>query len=105
MQEAVMKRETALKTALENHHKETMTAMDKRLAAFTTAWSSTEAQNARTYRTIWSTWKQEAEAARKKLRSERDAAWKTFRETATKSCRVTLTREENEGQDSSSLGL
>jgi hypothetical protein len=99
MQEALNTREGSILSAFESFNTTIIDAMKKRQTAFSSVWTNTEISNSGKYKGIWSEWKKSAEAARKKLRSDREAAWKTFRETAVTSCKAKLPKEEAATQD------
>lgn len=102
MQEAVNTRESAIMAAFEKSNTALLSAMDKRKTAFTAVWSGTDISAVRSrYTAIWAEWKRDFEAIRSTQRSERQTAWRAFRETATKTCRATLPREESASQESS----
>lgn len=99
MQEAVNTREATILAAFEGFNTSMIDAMKKRQTAFSSVWTTTEITNSSKYKGIWSDWRQSTEAARKELRADREAAWKTFRETATKSCKAKLPKEESSTQE------
>lgn len=100
MQTAVDVRETALMSALEAFQSQMISAMEKRKTAFSSVWTGTEISSNRSrYSATWSTWKKEHKVARDTLRRDREAAWKTFRTTATESCKAKLPKEESASQE------
>lgn len=105
MQEAVNTRENKIMEAGYTYAYAMRSAMEKRKASFATVWTGTEVTNQTTYRQIWSQWKRDSEAARKKLQENRKTAWQTFRDTAVKSCKATLPKEESATQDASTSSL
>jgi len=105
MQDAVNTRETSIKNAFSAYTNSVLAALDQRVTAFASVWSGTEVSNSNTYRTVWSTWKKANSEASKKLRSDRETAWKTYRETATKTCKATLPKEETAKQDAGTSAI
>jgi hypothetical protein len=105
MQGAVNTREASIKNAFSTYTNSITAALDKRVTAFSSVWSGTEVSSNETYRSIWGTWKKSNEEARKKLRSEREVAWKTYRETATKTCKAKLPKEETAQQDAGTSAI
>ncbi len=105
MQEAVNTRENKIMDAGYTYAAAMRTAMNKRKDAFATVWSGTEVSNQSTYKQIWSQWKRDSEAARKKLQNDRKGAWKTFQETAVKTCKAKLPKEETEKQDATTSAI
>ncbi len=105
MQQAVNTRENSIMDAGYTYAAAMRTAMNTRKDAFATVWTGTNVSNQSTYKQIWSQWKRDSDAARKKLQNDRKNAWKTFQETAAKTCKATLPKEETEKQDASTSAL
>lgn len=99
MQEAVNTREEAIMNSFETFTASTLSAMEKRQAAFAAAWTDSTIKNTGKYNGIWTTWKKDTDAARKQLNKDRVAAWKAFRTTAKESCKATLPKAESETQE------
>lgn len=105
MQGAVNTREEAIMTAFETYSASTLAAMDKRQKAFAAVWTDSTIKNTAKYNEIWSAWKKDAEAARKSLQTGRKDAWKTFRTTASQSCKATLPKAEVETQENGTTAI
>lgn len=99
MQEAVNTREEAIMAAFKTFNDSTMRAMEKRQTAFASVWTNSNISNQGKYNSAWTTWKKDTDAARKQLNKDRVSAWKTFRTTATQSCKATLPKAESEEQE------
>lgn len=99
MQEAVNTREGKITESFATYTSAITAAMNKRKDSFSTVWGTDGVTNNTKHKQIWSQWKQDLEAARKSSRASREAAWKTFRETAVSSCKAKLPKEEAATQD------
>ncbi len=99
MQTALNAREESFKSAFMAFNTSVLSAIDTRKNSLSTLWSTGSTTNRQRHQEITKTWRDSLEVARKKFREDRDAAWKTFRETAQKNCRVTLPREETVNTD------
>ncbi len=105
MQEAVNTRETSIMDAGYEYAFAIRAAMNKRKSAFSTVWSTDDVTKNNRYKQIWTQWKRDSEAARKELTKDRQAAWKTFHDTAAKTCKVKLPKEEKAEQDTSASAV
>lgn len=101
MQKAVDVREVALQNAHSKSASAIDAALKTRQKALYDAWGNASTTNTTSaIRTAWQVWQKAHKDAFKVLRTERDAAWKTFRETARTSCKVTVPKEEEVAKDS-----
>ncbi len=96
MATAVSKREADLLSAWTKLTDGIAEALTERSDALVAAWNSTNTKDAATAsKTAWSTWKTEKAALHKTFKSDRKAAWDSFKTTAKSECKVTLPKEEN----------
>lgn len=106
MAAAVATREASVKTAWTTFTGSVATALDKRAAALAAGWNTTDEGNRESIKKAWSDWKKDRQAAHTKLKTDRKAAWDTFKKTAKDSCKVTTPKEEGlerAGSDSITL--
>jgi hypothetical protein len=99
MATAVATREASIKTAWTTFNTAMMSSLDKRSTALVAAWNNSDGSGT-AGKTAWSNWRNESKAAHSKLRSDRKAAWDTFRKTAKDSCKVTTPKEEDTTKES-----
>jgi hypothetical protein len=105
MQEAINTRENAIMDAGYEYAFAMRDAMEKRKTGLSRLWVDTEVSNRSQHQKVWQDWRKDSQAARAELRADRDAAWRTFRETAQRTCRATLPREESAAQDAAAAPL
>jgi hypothetical protein len=95
MQGIVDTREVALQSAWSQFNTSVSGALTARQTALYSAWGNAEVDDrAAAIKDAWSAWKNAHKEAFRTLKTERSAAWKTFRDTAKTSCNVTLPKEE-----------
>ena len=96
MATAVSERETDLLSAWTKLTSGISEALTERSTALAAAWNNTSAKDAATAsKAAWSTWKKEKVDLHKTFKSERKAAWDSFKTTAKNECKVTVPKEEN----------
>ncbi len=106
MATAVATREASIKSAWTAFTGSVTSALDKRSTALVAAWNASPEGSKDAIKKAWADWKNEKKAAHTKLRSDRKAAWDTFRTTTRSTCKVTAPKEETlekETKDSISL--
>jgi hypothetical protein len=99
MATAVGVREASVKTAWTTFSGSMVTGLDKRATALIAAWNGSADGSNSAIKTAWSTWRADNKAAHTKLRTDRKAAWETFKKTAKDSCKVTTPKEEGLGKE------
>jgi hypothetical protein len=95
MQTAVDAREDAIAEAFTTFNDDVSEALTARKTALHTAWGLTEraARNA-AIKSAWTAWKAAHKDALADLKTDRKAAWNTFKTTAKTTCRETLPADE-----------
>lgn len=95
MSAAVEVRETALISALNELNTSLAEKLTVRKDALVTAWSLSDvAARGKAIRAAFTTWKKDKMTAHTEFKSDRKAAWDTFKTTAKSQCKVTLPKEE-----------
>jgi hypothetical protein len=112
VQKAVDTRETAMQDVFSKSNASISDALKVRQAALYAAWglsiasttasttpSTVSARNV-ALKNAWSAWKDARNTAAKTMRTERDAAWKTYKTTMKNTCKAVVPKEdESAGQD------
>lgn len=95
MSTAVETRETALATAWTGFNADVTAALQKRKTALMTAWDiDGAADRSKAIRAAWATWKTDKKEAHTAFRTDRKAAWETFKKTAKDTCKAAVPKEE-----------
>jgi hypothetical protein len=107
IQTAVDVREAAVMISFTDFNGQIVAALTERKAALNTAWGLTDTAARRVaIKKAWSDWKADRKAANTELKTEKLAAWATFKETAKTSCKVEVPKEDSlEKETAGSLTL
>lgn len=105
MQAAVTTREDAIMAAGTKYTMDMKTAFEERKAGLIAAWTGTDISTTRTkYNAVWKEWNKDRLAAKETLRKDRQDAWNSFKNTATKTCKAKLPKEETSQQEEGASG-
>lgn len=95
MATAIVARENSINTAWTSFNTIIISALTSRKNGLVAAWNITDTKERnQALTTAWKTWKTEKMLAHGKLKSERKAAWETFKTTAKSSCKVEVPKQE-----------
>ncbi len=95
MSTAVDVRETSLISAWGDLNTSLTAALTERKEALIDAWAMTDtAERNKALKTAWATWKTDKKEAHTEFKSDRKAAWDTFKATVKSECKVKLPKEE-----------
>lgn len=95
MQSAIDTREASIISAITTFHGDFEEALNDRKTDLNAAWGMTSAsERGAALKAAWASWRDAQKAAVDTMKKARKSAWDTFKNTAKKSCKETLPKEE-----------